>query len=65
MNAKFDGCPDTEMPWGEICRTCGRRLPKPLPWEHGRPCSRESDLRRYTGAAPVEHRAAHAWGVGR
>jgi len=25
-----DGCPDVDTPWGEVCRTCGQRLPDPV-----------------------------------
>jgi hypothetical protein len=35
-------CESVRGEWGEICPDCGKRLPKPLPWGHGRPCSRSS-----------------------
>jgi hypothetical protein len=24
-------CPDTKTKWGEVCRSCGKRLPNPKP----------------------------------
>lgn len=29
-------CPDTETPWGEVCRTCGHRLPAKRPFQSWR-----------------------------
>lgn len=45
-------CVDGE--WGGTCPGCGATLPKPLPWDYGRPCSKPAfELGRGWDGKPI------------